>query len=80
MKIIKVDDTIEGFKQLIDSRMNGEYAVWEFGEFITTTDDVPDNCDSLEFSEIVRQMKVKALERSEKLGLDKGISENNKTI
>ncbi|MBQ6323224.1 MAG: hypothetical protein IJI22_00130 [Bacilli bacterium] len=80
MKIIKVEDTIEGFKQLIDSRMNGEYAVWEFGEFITTTDDVPDNYDSLEFSEVVRQMKVKALERSEKLGLDKGISENNKTI
>ena len=80
MKIIKTEDAIDGFNQLIDSRMNGEYAVWEFGGFITTTDDVPEDYSSLEFSEIVRQMKVKAFERNEKLGLDKEISENNKVI
>ncbi len=58
---------LDGFDQLIEANNNGEYAVWEYGGFIMTTDDIPENCDQLEYSEIIRQMKVKASERQNRL-------------
>ena len=58
---------LDGFDQLIEARNNGEYGVWEYGGFITTTDDVPEYYDQLEYSEVIRQMKMKAIERQEKL-------------
>ena len=53
---------LDGFDQLIEARNNGEYAVWEYGGYVTTTDDIPENYNKLEHSEVIRQMKVKAFE------------------
>ena len=58
---------LNGFDQLIEARNNGEYAVWEYEGYITTTDDVPENYEQLEYSEVIRQMKLKAFERQQKL-------------
>ncbi len=64
----------DGFDQLIEARNNGQFAVWEFGDFVSTTDDIPENYSQLEYSELVRQMKVKAFERQEKL--EKAVSDS----
>ncbi len=58
---------LDGFDQLIEAYKNGEYAVWEYAGFISTTDDIPEDYDQLDRSETIRQIKVKAIERQEKL-------------
>lgn len=70
MKIINVDEVLDGFIQLVDAKDNGEFAVWEFGGFVNTTDDVPEeyvNYGEPGFDEVVRQMKLKAIDRKEEL-------------
>ena len=58
---------LDGFDQLIEAFKNGEYAVWEYDGYISTTDDIPEDYKQMGRSEIVRQMKAKALERQERL-------------
>ena len=58
---------LDGFDQIIEASTNGEFAVWEYGGFTVTTDDIPEDYEHMDHSEIVRQMKVKAIERQEKL-------------
>lgn len=58
---------LDGFDQLIESRNNGEFAVWEYGGYIATTDDVPENIDELEYTQVIREMKSKIFERHIKL-------------
>lgn len=81
MRYISVDETkkseerndngyvihLDGYDQLIEAKNNGEYAVWEYGGYVTTTDDIPENYNQLEYSEVIRQMKMKAFERQTKL-------------
>ena len=58
---------LDGFDQLIEARNNGEYAVWEYGGYITTTDDIPEDYAQLEHSEVIRRMQVEAYKRQTKL-------------
>ena len=58
---------LDGFDQLIEAYKNGEFAVWEYAGVIMTTDDIPEDYEHMEHSEIVRQMKHKAFERYERL-------------
>lgn len=73
MKIIKVEkgNTSNGFEQIIESKRIGEFAICEYGEYIITTDDVPDDYDILDYSEVIRQIKVKVFERQSKMELEK---------
>lgn len=73
LKIIKAENALDGFDQLIEARKNGEFAVWSFGGYITTTDDVPENYKSLDYHEVIRLMQVKAFDRHDKLEEAKGI-------
>ena len=65
---------LDGWDQLIESWENGEYAIWLFGGYITTTDDIPNNYKHMDHAEVIRQMKAKACTRDLKF-LDAGIEE-----
>ena len=90
MKYITEEDTIktentvdgittihlDGFDQLIEASRNGEFAVWEYGEYIGTTDDVPDNIDELEYTQIIRHMKSQIFARYDRLEESKNKNQN----
>ena len=91
MKIIKSNETreetensyiihMDGFDQLIEARKNGEFAIWEYDEFIITTDDIPDDVEQLDLSEVKDQMKNKAYDRYERLKAAKEQSTGHKGL
>ena len=60
-KIIEPDS--DGFKELIEARKRGEFAVWSLGGFVNTTDDLPSNYESMDYQLLVNEMKIKGIER-----------------
>ena len=73
LKVIKAENALDGFDQLIEARKNGEFAVWSFGGFINTSEDVPANFETISYDEIINAMKVAAIERNEALEKKDGI-------
>ena len=63
----RIDAIDNGFKQLIEAKANGEFAVFEYGNFVNTTDDVPTNYTEMNYTDIASEIKNRGLERKESL-------------
>lgn len=57
----KGEEVTDGFKKIIQARLEGKEAKWEFGGFVTTTDMVPDRFMSMSFDEILHETKRTAI-------------------